>query len=139
MTPQNEDKPGLVKAEAPAAIAEPKCEPTIEVVDAQEILLQRVLQHALNVLVAFRIRATDRTVYLLKDMTAEDLETAVSVAELTKLAIEHKCEGIDLLTKPPVEILTETAIRGMNDKVLGAAGGVFSHPDDSAAGNSSTR
>jgi len=127
MTQQSEEKPGLAKAGVPAEIAEVQSEPapTIEVVDAQEMLLQRVLQHALNVLVAFRIRAIDRTVYLLKDMSAEDLETAVSVAELTKLAIEHKCEGIDLLTKPPVVIVTETAIRDRNDTVVTGAGGVF--------------
>jgi hypothetical protein len=97
----------------------------LQVHDPKDMLLRQVLQHALNVLVAFRIRATGRRIYFLKDMSADDLETAVSVAELTKLAIEHDCEGSSLLTKPPEEVLVEFAIRNEMDEVIGQRGGIF--------------
>ena len=100
-------------AEAEKPVPQPEADPD----------LKRVLQHALNVLVAFQIRAEGRTIHVL-DFTASDLETAISVSELARLAVVHKCEGIELLAQEPL-LRHATESLDESGRCRGPMGGIF--------------
>jgi len=89
--------------------------------------LQTVLQHALNILVGFQLWAKGRTVFMGEDertaVYANDLETATSVAELTKLARLADCQGLDLLPKPVDP--PEMNVLSSGDLPLARGGGIF--------------
>ena len=72
--------------------------PTDEAFYKQE--LQRLAQHALNVLIAFDIHTVGGETFIVGGQFTDDVQIARSVSEIRIYAGEYNCEGLDLLKSP---------------------------------------
>lgn len=65
-------------------------------IDEMDRKYRELAQHALNVVVAFQIRAVGTTCTIAGGFEAHDLETAVSISQIKVSAVEAGCEGTNL-------------------------------------------
>lgn len=101
-------KPAAATAAEPTAASSPELAVTLFSDCARDLaelpaprlaeVIKQMAVYALNIIVGFQMRAEGPVVHILQRFTVDDLETSLSVSELSRIARQLNLPGVDLLS-----------------------------------------